>query len=70
MVKQIWECIITRKLYIERPEMEFKNYTDWLSDEVEGRINPISWGDYILTYPANDPICAADGELIEEVKKN
>lgn len=67
MVIKEWDCIITRKLEIIYPEMEFQDYTDWLSDSNSGRLNPIMWGDYILTV-AGEPLETVDKELIEELK--
>lgn len=67
MIIKEWDCIITRKLSIEYPEMEFQNYTDWMSDPNSGRLNPIIWGDYILTV-TGEPIETVDKELIEELK--
>lgn len=57
-----WECIITRRLQINRKEMKFSDYTDWVS--APGRINPIAWGDYILTV-TNEPIETASHEYLE-----
>ena len=69
MIKQTWECIITRQLKIERPDMEFKDYTDWLSDATSGRLNPIDWGDFILDCVSKTPICTVNNENITEVKR-
>lgn len=67
MATKVWECIITRQVRIERPEKRFEDYTDWLSDDITGRINPVVWGDFILDC-TGEPICTAYNEEIEEVK--
>ena len=64
---QIWECFITRKVEIKRPDPTFYDYTDWQSD-IGGRLDPELWGDFILTV-SNSPICTYDNENIEELKK-
>lgn len=63
----IWEGIITRRLQFVRPEMKFSDYTDYIA---EGRVNTITWGDYILTIKNGvySELAARDGELIEEMR--
>ena len=66
----IWEGEITRQRKINRLSMSFENYTDWLSDTVTGRINPIHFGNYILATKANgdiDGLITVENELIEAV---
>ena len=70
----IWDCIITRKLSIDRIETRFLDYTDWLSEgdlKNDGRLDTILWGDYILVLDNQhqlQELATKDGELIEEVK--
>lgn len=65
---QIWECIITRKVQVTRPNPTFYDYTDWFSD-ISGRLNPDFWGDFIMTV-TQIPICTVEGENIEELKSS
>ena len=43
MVVQIWEGIITRQYKFNRLPMNFEDYTDWLSDKTEGRLNELQF---------------------------
>lgn len=66
MVVQTWDCIITRRLQINRIEMRFQDYTDWISDS-SGRLDFSQLGNFILA-ANNDIISAADGNLLEWIK--
>ena len=65
--KQIknFNAIITRQRKISRRELEFEEYTDWLS--TGNRINPVIWEDYLLTVD-NQPIITYENLEIEVIK--
>ena len=64
---QTFNAIITRQRKITRRELEFEEYTDWVSDAELGRIDPSIWGIYLVT--ANGaPIITSTYHKIEVIQ--